>query len=302
MHVVISVINFNNAEKTRSCLTSLSNLSGRKDMEVLVIDNASSEKLEIEKEKYDIPITVIENTENKGFSGGHNIAIDYALKKNAEFVMILNNDTTVHKDLVYELLDTMKKHASAGIVGPKIYFSKGSEFHKSRYEKEELGKVIWYAGGKMNWNNVLGEHRGVDEVDHGQYDNEGITDFASGCCMLIKTEVFRKIGTLDTRYFLYYEDSDFNMRAKQAGYEIYFSPKAVLWHENASSTGGSGSDLQDYFISRNRLLFGFTYAPVRTRVALFRESVRLVRTGRRWQKKGIRDYFLRNFEKGSYPI
>lgn len=303
MKIVISLINYNNAKKTVMCLHSLNKLSHENiTVDVQVIDNNSKEPLIVNPQEYKhISVTVIRNRENLGFSGGHNIAIDYALKHDASYVMILNNDTIVDSGLVRELLAVSKMY-HAGIVGPKIYFSKGSEFHKDRYTEKELGNVLWYAGGMMNWRDVMGHHRGVDEVDHGQFDTETPTDFASGCCMVIKKEVFEKVGLLDTRYFLYYEDSDFNVRVKRAGFSIYFAPKAILWHENASSTGGSGSDLQDYFISRNRLLFGYSYAPLRTKAALFRESIRLLKTGREWQKKGVKDFYLRKFGKGSYAV
>jgi hypothetical protein len=74
----------------------------------------------------------------------------------------------------------------------------------------------------------------------------------------------------------------------------------MLWHLNAGSTGGSGSALQDYYITRNRLLFGFSYVTLRTKVALFRESLKNIFFGRPWQKKGVMDFYLRQFGKGNY--
>lgn len=152
----------------------------------------------------------------------------------------------------------------------------------------------------MDWGNVLGSHRGVNEVDKGQYDRMDRTDFASGCCLLIKREVLETVGMFDEKYFLYYEDSDLAERAKRKNYSIMYAPKAYLWHKNAGSAGGSGSALQDYYITRNRLLFGMRYASIRTRIALLKESMRLLVTGRAWQKKGVRDFYLRRFGKGSY--
>jgi GT2 family glycosyltransferase len=146
----------------------------------------------------------------------------------------------------------------------------------------------------------LGKHRGVDEVDKGQYDVEKETDFSSGCCMGIKKEVFGKVGFLNERYFLYYEDNDYSQRVKEAGYKVIYTPKAVLWHKNAGSVGGSGSNLQDYYITRNRLLFGMTYASLKTKLALFKESIKFLLNGRKWQKKGVLDFYLRKFGKGGY--
>ena len=81
-----------------------------------------------------------------------------------------------------------------------------------------------------------------------------------------------------------------------------YSPKAVLWHKNAGSAGGSGSSLQDYYITRNRLLFGARYAPFRSKLALLKESMMLLAKGRHWQRVGVLDFYLGRFGKGSYPI
>jgi GT2 family glycosyltransferase len=137
-------------------------------------------------------------------------------------------------------------------------------------------------------------------VDKGQYEKVEQTDFASGCCEMIKREVLEKVGVFDERYFLYYEDNDLSQRAKKQGFKVFYQPKAILWHLNAGSTGGSGSILQDYYITRNRLLFGFKFASPRAKIALVRESLKLIFAGRPWQKKGALDFYLRRFGKGSY--
>jgi GT2 family glycosyltransferase len=217
-------------------------------------------------------------------------------------VLILNNDITVDKNLLVGLTEVAEEDKKIGIVVPKIYFSKGSEYHKDRYTEKEKGHVFWYAGGLIDWDNMIASHRGVDEVDHGQYDRTEETEFATGCCMLLRVDVADNIRGFDERYFLYLEDLDLNMRVKSEGYTIVYAPKAYMWHQNAGSTGGSGSKLQDYFTTRNRLLFAHTYASLRTRFALFRENIRLLRTGREWQKNGIVDYYLHRFGKGRFNL
>lgn len=299
--VFISIINFNGSENTRECLESIDNLNliGL-DLGVIVIDNGSKEKLDLEENFLkNASLKIILNPRNLGFSGGHNLGIKYALSNGANYVVILNNDTVLDRNLVYELVNGFKD-AKTGIVSPKIYFANGFEFHKQRYKKEDLGKIIWYAGGKMDWDNVIGKHIGVDEVDNGQFDLEKPVDFASGCAMAIKREVLERVGLFDERYFLYYEDNDFSQRAKKAGYEITYAPKAFIWHKNAGSAGGSGSGLQDYYITRNRLLFGAKYAPAKAKTALLRESFKLMLTGRAWQKRGALDFYLRRLGKGSF--
>lgn len=296
------IVNFNGGKDTIDCIASLKKMktAGHK-LHVLVVDNASHDNSVIEIKRQYPELTIIENKENRGFAGGINTGISYILSTESACVLLINNDTFVDENLLVELLKEAE-NKKCGIASPKIYFAKGSEYHKERYKKEELGRVIWYAGGIMDFANVLGHHRGVDEVDNGQYDTATSIDFASGCCMLIKREIFDAIGIFDDRYFLYYEDSDFSERAKKAGFQVFYVPKAAMWHKNAGSAGGSGSALQDYYITRNRLLFGMTYAPIRSRIALVKESIQLLYRGRKWQRVGVRDFYLGKLGKGSYRI
>ena len=299
--VFVSMVTFNSSNATVECLNSLEKVDKINiELFVIVIDNGSQEKFKIDKKFQNYNLKIIRNEKNLGFSGGQNIGIKYALENGADFIIVLNNDTLLDKNLIISLVSSLE--GKAGIVSPKIYFAKGHEFHKERYRDKDLGRVIWYAGGIIDFNNVIGRHRGVDEVDNGKYDLKSITDFASGCCMGIKKDVFGKIGFFDERYFLYYEDNDFSQRAKLAGFDIVYQPKAQLWHKNAASAGGSGSSLQDYYITRNRLLFGMKFASFKTKLALIKESLNLIVSGRKWQKKGSLDFYLRNFGKGSYPI
>lgn len=300
-NIAIVILNFNGEKDTVDCLKSLDNLIlSNIFLSVIVVDNGSEKEFRIQSTRFRNKITVIRSDENTGFTGGNNIGMQHALKHGADYIMLLNNDTVVDGDLVLELLAGFEDKR-AGVTVPKIYFAKGYEYH-NKYEKKDLGRIIWYAGGIMDWENVIGYHRGVDEVDCGQFDKIEAVDFASGCCMMIKREVLETVRLFDNRYFLYYEESDLCMRIKRAKYSILYMPRAILWHKNAQSAGGAGSTLQDYYITRNRLLFGLTYARLRTKIALLREALRLLIAGRKWQKRGASDYFLKKFGKGSYKI
>ena len=308
MKIFVVILNFNGKDFTLDCLTSLQYIKKPQGAEIslVVVDNASTDgSVEFLRERYkDLPagkagVKILKNKENFGFAEGNNVGIRYSLENGADFVFILNNDTLADENLIVQLIEIVKK-TNAGIVGPKIYFAPGHEFHKARYKKNERGRVIWYAGGIMDWENILASHRGVDEVDHDQYNRVEETDFISGCAILVRKEVFEKIGFFDPKYFLYWEDNDFCQRARKAGFKLWYAPEAKLWHLNAGATGGSGSNLQEYFISRNRLLFGMRYASLRTKIALIRESLKILFFGRKWQKIGVRDFCLRKFNKGSW--
>lgn len=299
----VVVLNYNGYENTVICVQSLvkSRIPQGFSFKIVIVDNASKEE-EGKKLKKDFPkaITIL-NSKNLGYSGGNNSGIEFSLSQGATHILVINNDTLVLRDSLYEMILGMRE-GNFDVVCPKIYFEKGFEYHKDRYRKADLGRVFWFAGAEMDWNNVIGSHRGVDQVDHGQFDTEKNMDFMTGACFLAKREVFEKAGMFNDDYFLYYEDADLSMRIKESGFRMGFISKSVIFHKNAGSVGGSGSSLQDYFITRNRLLFGMHYAPIRARIALFREGVKLLATGRKWQKRGVLDYYQRKFEKGSYPI
>ncbi len=301
--VVISILDYNGQDKTNACLKSLEGLSLPDiSLRVLVIDNYPEGKFVLTAKLPKLTVDIIKTKENKGFAGGHNVGFDFAMKNGADYVIILNNDTFVDKNLVKELVSSAEEDNNRGAIVPKIYFAKGHEYHKDAYKTNELGKVFWYAGGNIDWDNINGVHRGVDQVDRGQYNTEEETELLTGCCVLFTAEVLRKTKGFDERYFLYYEDADLNERLKALGYIVWYNPKAVLWHINAGSTGGSGSKLQDYFISRNRMLFGSKFARTRTKIALLRESMRILASGREWQKKGVIDFYKRKFGKGSFAL
>jgi len=298
--VSIIIINYNGKENTLACLKSLKKLQATSyKLQAIVVDNGSSDG-SVAAVKEEFPqVEIVELKQNAGFTGGNNVGIKLAMNRGADYILLLNNDTIASADFLSRLLAAAEKDSQVGITVPKIYFAAGYEFHKDRYRKSERDKVIWYAGGKIDWGNMYGSHRGVDQVDTGQFNAPQETDFATGCCMVVKAEVFEKIGFLDDRLFLYLEDLDFSLRAKQAGYKVVYVPQAHLWHKNAGSSG-AGSGLHDYYLTRNRLLIGWRYAPWRTKLALFRESLGRLFGGRKWEKIGIRDFYLGKFGRGSY--
>jgi len=292
--VTIVIVNYNGWKDTHDCLKSLGDIP-----DIVVVDNNSRDDSVAKlknwiKENDKSNVKLVELTNNKGFSGGNNVGIRLALKNKSDYVLLLNNDTVVDQKLVTKLVNRAETDSKIGIVGSKIYFSKGYEYHKSRYKQSELGKVIWFAGGKIDWKNMYAFHRGVDEVDMGQYDISDDTDFITGCCMLIKREVVEKIGYLDDNLYLYLEDLDYCLRARQAGYKLIYESTANLWHKNASSSDKPGSRLHRYYLTRNRLIVGMRYAPIRTRVALLKESLKFFQKGG-VLRKAVRDYYLYNW-------
>lgn len=293
MKVAIITVNYNGKNDTLELLESLKRLqvTGYR-LQAIVVDNGSEDGSVSAIHRAFPEVDVLQTGQNLGFSGGYNKGLDYARLWGADYFLLINNDCLIKDpDLISELIKTMQADPKIGLVSPKIYFAPGFEFHKDRYRKQDLGKVIWYAGGKFDWDNIGSVHRGIDEVDKGQYQSVEESKIFSGACVLIKKEVLEKVGLLDEKYFLYFEDSDLAKRAKDAEFKIYYNGKVAIYHKVSQATG-IGSKITDYYHTRNRLIFGMKYAKTRTKFALLREAVRLLIFGRPAQRRGVLDFYL----------
>src|SRR5579859_1498155 len=191
MKIFIIILNWNQAKLTMECVHGVQKMKvpSNYNLNIVIVDNGSLEKF---PKSSDYRLVI--NETNLGFAGGNNVGIKYALDNFADYVMILNNDTLVDPNLLANLLNGMQKDPKTAIVSPKIYFAKGFEFKKEKYKKADLGKVIWYAGGKMDWKNIYGSNIGVDEIDKGKYDKEKEIDFATGACFLISAKTLKEAG------------------------------------------------------------------------------------------------------------
>ena len=301
--IAIIVLNWNQPQLTLDTIDSLKNIKSTSyKHKIFLIDNNSTDKsLYIFQKKFKTnpTIEIIKNNKNLGYVG-NNIGIKKAIKQNYDYILLLNNDVIVDSNFLEELYQGAK--LGYDIVGPKIYFAPGFEYHQDWYSKKEIGKVIWSVGGQMDWNNVYGSNIGVDQVDKGQFDqNNDKVDFLTGCCLMIDVKVFKKIGYLDEKYFMYLEDLDFCQKAIKNNFKLSYIYKSKIWHVNSGSSK-SGGNLHDYFITRNRLYFGLNYASLKTKFALIRESFRqlISPNSSSWKKRGIIDFYLHKFNKGSW--
>jgi len=294
--VSIIILTTNALAMTKEQLLNVAKLDTKHiKAECLVVDNGSKDGTEEEIKNYKLPnmnYKFVSSGVNLGFAGGNNIGIKDALGWGVDYVVLMNNDLILPEDLLINTVGFMEENPEVGLASPKMYFAPGYEFHKDGYKKTELGKVFWYAGGLIDWKNIYSSHLGVDEVDHGQYDRVSETDYANGACMIVRSEVFKKIGYLDDSFFLYWEDADFCQRAKKFGFKVVYFPGTCVWHKVSASAGGSGSSSNDYFLTRNRFYFAMRYAGLRAKFAVLRDTIKLFFTGRTWQKKGAIDGLL----------
>ncbi len=299
--IAIILVNYNSEKDTKECLESLAKIKADTfDYKIIVVDNGSKKDLKLPKRLNDDNLDLIRTEANIGFTGGNNLGISYAVKNyHPEYFLLLNNDTLVQSAFLEKLKLCLENNEQAGIAAAKIYFAPGYEYHKKSYKKSERGQVIWFAGGTIDWANLVAFHRGVDEVDRGQFDHLGQTDFATGCCMLIKRELIDEVGILDKKYFLYLEDVDYSVRALKKGYQIIFCPKSVVWHKNAGSSEGPGSKIHQYYQTRNRLLFFVKYGDLKVKITAWRLWLRFIQQGN-LNTKAAWDYLWGRF--GKQPV
>jgi len=299
--VALVIVNWNGHKDTLRCLESVGKMRipDGVQLETIVVDNGSTDgSVSILSKAYPTA-AILALGDNLGFTGGNNTGIQYALKNNADYVWLLNNDTIVDSHAL-SLVDAFQDE-TVGVAGSKIYFAPGHEYHTNRYAKKDVGRVFWYAGGLVDWDNMYASHKGVDEVDDGQYDVIEDTTFVTGCSMMIRREVFQDIGMLDNRFYLYLEDLDFGLRAKKASFRLVYFPKSVVWHVNAGSSGGAGNSMHEYYMTRNRLWIGMKYASIRTRFALLREAIRFLKETKSERSRAVKDFFLQRWGKQYEP-
>lgn len=301
--VAIVILNWNQPDLSIKTISSLLKIKTVKfSYHIYLVDNASTDdsfQKFIKLYKNNKKTTLLKTKSNLGYAGGNNFGIRKALLKKPDYILIANNDIVVAPDFLEKLIKVGQNNPKS-ILFPKIYFAPGYEYHHERYQKNELGKVIWALGGKIDWDNAYASNIAIDEVDKGQYDHANLkVDFISGCCLLVPADAFKKIGLFDNKYFLYFEDVDFSQRAIKLGYKLHIVTDSIIWHLNSASSSPN-SNLQDYFINRNRLLFGFKYASLKTKFALFRESIRFLFSNDYSRRLAIRDYYLGRFGKGSW--
>lgn len=250
--VGIVLVNYNGENFQYDCIKTIKDMN-YKNYEIIIVDNDSKDdSIKIVKENFP-DVIIIETSENNGVAKGNNIGIREAIKRNCEYILLLNNDTEVDVDMLTQLL---KKASENTMVTCKMYYYKPSN-------------MIWCAGGKLNWSRGTTIHFGEGEIDNGQFDDGKYIEYTPTCCLLIHKNIFQKVGLMDEKYFMYYDDTDFLVRCNNKGIKTWYEPNAKLWHKVSSSSGGALSKISIYYGDRNRLYFIDKYYNKKLKVLTF---------------------------------
>ncbi|MBI2462644.1 MAG: glycosyltransferase family 2 protein [Candidatus Spechtbacteria bacterium] len=319
--VGIVTINWNNPQETLECLKSLSGVSYDRKR-IFVVDNGSSDdSVEVlSAQQQALNFTFVESKENTGFSGGCNIGMRKALEDNdISYILFLNNDTTVAPDFLDKMIEVAEGDKAGGMWAPVIYYSARPD-------------EIWFAGGKLRWMRVsqIGEHvirfatrssvfakqsfrptRGeIPFIYNANKSDYFETEFITGCAMLARRKVAQRVGEWDERFFLYFEDVDYSLRAKDLGWKLHIIPSAKIWHKvSATALGKVGSPKILYYHHRNGMLITKLHGPfwanvykhywaaAKVKLQLLKILLGINREQSRAIIRGITDYYKGNWGK-----
>ncbi len=290
------VLNWNGSGDSIECVESLKKVTCP-NHNILIVDNGSTDDSEgILRNRFP-EITLIQTGRNLGYAGGNNAGIMEALKRGADYIILLNNDTVVDPGFAGELVTAAQADKRNGILCSKVYF----------YDRPD---VIWYAGASFYTWLGWGRHRGFNQRDSGQFDTLEETNRPCGCSMMVARELCEKTGLLDDEYFCYSEDVDWGMRARKAGFRVMYVPASRVWHKVSQSTGGVSTAGYLYYSVRNNLRCLNINSPLPLVPRLFREAMVILTsllslftmnipkaTGIKRIFMGVRDYHKGRFGK-----
>lgn len=252
--IAILVLNWNSYTHTHTCLQSLKRCT-QELFQVIVIDNHSSDGSVDVLEAENPEVIFLRNKENLGFTGGNNVGIEYALTKGYEFIMLLNNDTEVQPNFLEPLLKVLDEHPEAGAVQPKMMYNHDRN-------------LIWNAGGMFKKWLCLPVSLGAEKKDHPRYDIPKRVDWITGCCILTRSEIVKRVGGQDESFFYGYDDVDWSFRLKEGDKNtLHYEPASVIFHDagvaGRNEQGNKEGFLKPfvhYFYVRNNIFILRRYA------------------------------------------
>lgn len=233
------VLNYRRPGDTIDCVRSLRRSEGLKPS-IIVVDNGSDDGSAARIAESFPDVHLIRNRSNLGYAGGNNVGIREALKRGAEYVLVINNDSTVAPDALGRMVGAACARG-AGIISPKVY-----DFFKP--------DIIQYAGYRNIHLLAQGLPVGEGERDEGQYEREVEMSAAPGCAMLLDRRLLESVGLFDELFFAYSEELDLCRRALAAGYRILFVPSAHVWHKKAATLSPRSPEYT-YYLTRGRLIY-----------------------------------------------
>ncbi len=287
--VYVITLNWNRCADTVVCLASLGDLTYPNKCLLLVDNSSEDDTVDVVARTFP-EVEIIVNNQNLGFGAGFNVGMRHAFDQGADYAFIINNDTTIDENALTEMMTLVED--DVGIIAPKIYYA--SEPNR-----------IWSIGALRHPLTIEMTGDARDEIDNGRWATVLERDYLVGCALLISRRLYDEVGLFDERFFMYYEDSDLSLRARQAGFRLLLSPNSHVLHKVSVSSGGKSSPFERYWMAYSSVQFfrkhvknwrWFIIIPYRTASAV-KTVWLLLRQGRykaMWEYiRGLRDGILR---------
>lgn len=228
MKIVVSIVSFNRKDLLEECLKGLVSEKYKNDVSIWVVDNDSKDgSADLVKEKFNM-VHLIENQKNVGFARAHNQVINLI---KGDFVILLNPDTTIPKGTLDEMVDFINSTPDWGIASCKLVYPDGSLQSNGGDLPFGLSLIAWLFNLES-----LGNLPNFHRVDEEYYKKVREVGWVGGTFMVLKRELINKIGGLDEKIFMYFEDTDYCYRAKKAGFKIMLNPKIAVEHISGASS------------------------------------------------------------------
>ena len=215
--VAVVILNWNGWDYTQACIDSLIK-AGVPEGDIILVDNGSTDGSISNLQKMYNSVNLLQNKVNEGFTGGNNIGMQYALNRGYEYIMLLNNDTLVASGFLDLLVGEMELSLNLAAIQPLIYYIT---------PKSE----VWNAGGRYHsW-------LGYSQTNYQVHSPKPyLTEWISGCAILVRSAVLEKVGLFDNNYFAYFEDVDWSLRMKKGGFELKVHPQSIIYHEAGAAS------------------------------------------------------------------
>lgn len=221
----ISIVNYNSGDFLERCLSSLKKPSGDIDMEIWVVDNASTDNsLSLAKKKF-TDVHIIENDQNLGFGRAQNIALR---KAKSEYVLILNPDTEVGGNVIFHMLKFMENNQDVGASTCKVMLDNGTL---------DLASHRGFPTPYASFSYYFLKNDSLYHLSNVPKDKPHEVDAISGAFFLTRKSVLQKVGYFDESYFMYGEDLDLCFKIKEAGFKIMYVPEVSIVHHKGVSSG-----------------------------------------------------------------
>ena len=296
--VACLILNTNRRDDTLACLASLQ-ASTYPNQFTLVLDCQSTDgSVEAVRAQYP-DVRIIPLTDNRGYAGNNNVGIAAALDQGADWVFVLNEDTVLAPEAIAHLVAAGEQDPRIGMVGPLVHH-------------HDEPTVIQSAGGRLtpDWD---GYHLGQNEDDRGQYTAPYAVDWISGCALLVRRDVIQQLGPFEERFFIYWEETEWCVRAGQAGWRLMIVPAARIWHKGVQREYRPKPGVTYYSTRNHFLMLALRRAPLGAKLATWSRTLRTLASWSlrpKWRDKrphrdamlaGVVDYLFGRFGRWTPP-